>query len=81
MKRGDANFNPTEPPEIMADPKEPSDIPEPQGKFEEPKPPAEEVENEKDDPILNEPNLTDSIANFRRMNKLEKNSNVKIKSF
>ena len=33
---------------------------------------AEEVENEKDDPILNEPNLTDSIANFRRMNKLEK---------
>jgi hypothetical protein len=45
MKRGDANFNPTEPPEIMADPKEPSDIPEPQGKFEEPKPPAEEVEN------------------------------------
>ena len=46
VKRGDANFNPTEPPEIMADPKEPSDIPEPQGKFEEPKPPAEEVEND-----------------------------------
>lgn len=33
---------------------------------------AEEVENEKDDSILNEPNLTDSIANFRRINKLEK---------
>lgn len=46
MKRGDANFNPTEPPEIMPDPKEPSDIPEPQGKFEEPKAAVEEVVDE-----------------------------------
>ena len=29
IKRGDPSFNPTEPPEVLADPQEPADQPEP----------------------------------------------------
>lgn len=32
IKRGDTYFNPTEPPEVMADPQEGEEQPEPQGK-------------------------------------------------
>ena len=41
IKRGDTYFNPTEPPEVMADPQEGEEQPEPQGKEAEDKPPVE----------------------------------------
>ena len=44
IKRGDTYFNPTEPPEVMGDPQEGEEQPEPQGKEpSEEKPPAEEA--------------------------------------
>ena len=49
IKRGDNLFNPTEPPEVMADPSELEEQPEPQGKEAVEKPVAEEAPAEGDD--------------------------------
>lgn len=47
VKRGADFFNPTEPPMVLEDPREPGEEPEPNGK--EPAPPKEEGEEDDDD--------------------------------
>jgi hypothetical protein len=49
IKRGDNYFNPTEPPEVLADPQEGEEQPEPQGKEAVAKKPVEEAPAEEDD--------------------------------
>ena len=48
QKRGDSYFNPTEPPEVLADPNEPIEQPEPNGKEPVEEKPAEGGEGEEE---------------------------------